>query len=172
MNDAKYLPYDIINANDTLWLLFIINESCLSDNPAVTAISSQETISWCFRLTFVYDCSKWKIKTQLTLIEWIPFWNNWIFSSSIFLLVPIIKINEEWKLKRWLGNIKRVCCGNVWLNTHTHTQNGHTHILFRVSRANHSNFEKLLTKNRQMSRKCVLCLDNQDYHFAFHRSND
>lgn len=58
------------------------------------------------------------------------------------------------------------------LAQYTHTQNGHTHILFRVSRANHSNFEKLLTKNRQMSRKCVLCLDNQDYHFAFHRSND
>lgn len=51
-----YLPYDIINADHTLWLLFIINERCLSDNPAVAAIASQEAISWCFRLTFVYDC--------------------------------------------------------------------------------------------------------------------
>lgn len=51
------LPDDIINTNNALWLLFVVNKCCLTDDPAVATVASQESIWCCFCLTFVDYCS-------------------------------------------------------------------------------------------------------------------
>lgn len=58
------LPDDIINTNNTLWFLFIVNKCCLADDPGIATIASQETITWCFGLTFVYYCNPWNFDRE------------------------------------------------------------------------------------------------------------
>lgn len=69
----KDSPDDVINTNNTLWLLFFIHNGCLGDNPNVTAVTCQEAVAVGFSLTFADYCNyrerKKVIKFILELIK-------------------------------------------------------------------------------------------------------
>lgn len=70
-------PYDIINTDDTLWFLFIVNDSCLGNDPHVAAVSCQEAVAVCFSLTFADYW--WKItvkKDKKKLFNYFPLNKN------------------------------------------------------------------------------------------------
>lgn len=50
-------PNDVINADNTLWLLFLENYSCLTNCPYIAAVSCQEAVTVSFCLTFADDCN-------------------------------------------------------------------------------------------------------------------
>lgn len=55
-----YLPNDVVDANDALWLLLVVDHSGLGDDPAVATIARQKAVAIRLRLALGNHCKQKK----------------------------------------------------------------------------------------------------------------